>query len=135
LITNPSTIGSEPEQQTFERILSQEPYQGLKAILHKIVSDQEALWKAIKQASTYEELLGQLGYKLTLTKQIHVQDCYSRMGQPGGIKAVLPYHDIPSYSSFPTLINFDRTVTATAKGAAFFNAMFADLKRQLSTLA
>src|SRR6266404_3314531 len=42
-------------------------------------------------------LLGRLGYRLVFTKQIHVQDCYSRVGREGGIRAVLPYHEL-----FPT---------------------------------
>ena len=42
-------------------------------------------------------------------------------GSGGGIKAVLPYFDIPTHSALPTLVNFDSTVTATEKSAAFFN--------------
>lgn len=82
--------------------------------------------------NSYAEFLGRLGYRLTLTKQIHVQDAYSRVGPTGGIKAVLPYHDIPSQSSLPTLLNYDSTVTATPKSADFFNTMLAALKTQLS---
>ena len=74
-----------------------------------------------------------LGYKVTVTKQIHVADCYSRVGPAGGIKAVLPYHDIPTQSSLPTLVNFDSTVTTTPKASAFFNQLLMLLKRQLST--
>jgi hypothetical protein len=46
---------------------------------------------------------------------------------------VLPYFDIPTQSALPTLVNFDSTVTATPKSAAFFNGMLAELKRQLGT--
>jgi hypothetical protein len=76
-----------------------------------------------------------LGYRLTLTKQIHVQDAYSRLGSAGGVKAVLPYHDIPSQSSLPTLLNYDSTVTATPKSADFFDKLLAALKTQLSALS
>jgi len=76
--------------------------------------------------------LAKLGYCITLTKQIHVQDAYSRVGSAGGIKAVLQYHDIPSQSSLPTLVNYDSTVTATPKSAAFFDKMLTVLKTQLS---
>jgi hypothetical protein len=55
-----------------------------------------------------------------LTKQIHVQDAFSRIGSAGGIKAVLPYYDIPTQRSLPTLVNFDSTVTATPESAGFF---------------
>ena len=81
--------------------------------------------------NSYEELLAKLGYRVTLTKQIHVADCYSRTGREGGIRAVLPYFDIPTQSALPTLVNFDSTVTATPKSAAFFNGMLAELKRQV----
>jgi hypothetical protein len=123
---------SKTPQQTFERILSQEAFQGLKAVLDRVSPDPEALLGGVKATNSYEELLARLGYKVTLTKQIHVQDCYSRLGQAGGIKAVLPYHDVPTHSSFPTLVNYDLTLTMTPKAAAFFNELFAKLKRQLS---
>ena len=78
-----------------------------------------------------EELLARLGYRITLTKQIHIADCYSRMGAAGGIKTVLPYFDIPTQSALPTLVNLDSTITATPKSVAFFNGMLTELKRQL----
>jgi hypothetical protein len=43
----------------------------------------------------------------------------------------LPYYDIPTQSSLPTLVNLDATVTATPKSAAFFDALLLDLKKQL----
>jgi hypothetical protein len=67
-----------------------------------------------------------------LTRQIHVQDSYSRLGREGGVRVVLPYYDIPTQSSFPTLVNFDSTLTATPKGEAFLNAQLGELKKQLS---
>jgi hypothetical protein len=67
-----------------------------------------------------------------LTNQIHVQDCYHRVSQTGGIKAVLPYYDIPTQSSLPTLVNLDSTITTTPKAAGFFNQMLVALKRQLN---
>jgi hypothetical protein len=54
------------------------------------------------------------------------------VGPTGGIKAVLAYHDIPTQSSFPTLVSFDSTVTTTPKSAGFFNGMLAAFKTQLS---
>ncbi|MGO9203447.1 MAG: hypothetical protein ACLQM8_23235 [Limisphaerales bacterium] len=32
-------------------------------------------------ANTYEQLLARLGHKLVLTRQIHVQDSYTRLGR------------------------------------------------------
>lgn len=122
----------ETRRQNFERVLSREPFKGLKAILDSLTADREALFEGVNGTNSYEELLVRLGYRITLTQQIHVQDAYSRLGSAGGIKAVLSYHDIPTQSSLPTLVNLDSTVTTTPKSASFFNAMLAALKTQLS---
>jgi hypothetical protein len=121
----------ETKQQKFERILCQEPFKGLKAILDSVCRDQETLRSAVTNTNSYEELLAGLGYRVTMTKQIHVADSYSRTGPAGGIRAVLPYFDIPTQSALPTLVNFDSTVTTTPKSTAFFNRMLAELKRRL----
>ena len=118
-------------QQYFERVLSGEPFQGLKAIFDVLSPDREALFEGVYGTNSYEELLTRLGYRITLIQQIHVRDAYTRVGANGGIKAVIPYHDIPTQSSLPTLVNFDSTVTTTAKAAGFFNQTLAALKRQL----
>lgn len=123
---------TETKLQNFERVLSRETFKGLKAILDRLSPSREALCEGVNRATSYEDLLSRLGYRITLTQQIHVKDSYSRLGSAGGIKAVLPYHDIPTQSSLPTLVNFDSTVTATPKGAAFFNEMLAILKAQLN---
>jgi hypothetical protein len=131
-MTHPSpTAPAETLSQTFQRILSTEPFTGLKAILDQLSTDTEALFASVQAATSYDELLRRLGYKITLTNQIHVQDCYARVGPAGGIKAVLPYYHIPTQSSLPTLVNFDSTVTATYKSAGFFNELLAALKAQL----
>jgi hypothetical protein len=116
----------------FEQILSLEPFKGLKAILNGLSADRETLCEAVSGTSSYEDFLAKLGYRLTLTKQLHVQDCFSRMGPTGGIRAVLPYHDIPTQSSMPTILNFDSTVTTTPKSSVFFNALFGQFKKQLA---
>jgi hypothetical protein len=121
----------ETRVQRFERILCGETFKGLKAILGSLSRDPAALCDGVQGANSYEELLARLGYRITLTRQIHIADSYSRTGQAGGIRAVLPYFDIPTQSSFPMLVNFDSTVTATPKAAAFFNELLAEFKRQL----
>jgi hypothetical protein len=128
----PANTAVETTRQHFDRVLSREPFKGLKAVLDRVSTDQEALRAAVRGANSYEDLLIRLGYQITLTKQIHLQDSYSRVGAAGGIKAVLPYYDIPTQSSLPTLIHFDSTVTTTAESAAFFNQMLRVLKTQLS---
>jgi len=123
------------KQQRFERLLCREPFKGLKTILDSLCRDPAALWDAVNGTNSYEELVAKLGYRVTITKQIHVADCYSRTGTAGGIRAVLPYFDIPTQSALPTLVNFDSTVTTTPKSTAFFNGMLTELKRQLETLS
>ena len=113
-------------------MLSREPFKGLKAILDRLSPDREALCEGVHGTNSYAELLARLGYRMTLTEQIHVQDAFSRVGSAGGIKAVLPYYDIPTQRSLPTLVNLDSTVTMTPKGAEFFNEMRAALKTQLN---
>ncbi len=133
-MANPSVnTAVETRQQRFERMLSREPFKGLKAILDSVCRDREALCDEVNGTDSYETLMARLGYRLTMTKQIHVADSYSRTGSAGGIRAVLPYFDIPTQSALPTLVNFDSTLTATPKSAAFFNGMLAELKRQLVT--
>jgi len=121
----------ETTPQNFDRVLSRESFKGLKAVLDRVSSDQEALREAVRGTNSYEDLLGRLGYQITLTKQIHVQDAYSRVGPAGSIKAVLPYYDIPTQSSLPTLVNFDSTVTTTSESVDFFNQMLRALKTEL----
>ena len=133
-MANPSAnTAAETSRQRFERVLSREPFKGLKAILDSLCRGRESLCDEVNAAHSFEELLAKLGYRLTLTRQIHVADSYSRTGTAGGIRAVLPYFDIPTQSALPTLVNFDSTVTATPKSAAFFDGMLAELKRQLSS--
>ena len=85
-----ASTGHETKQQKFETIVSREVFTGLKAILDSLSPNRDALSAAVSGTNSYEELLGRLGYRLAFTKQIHVQDCYSRVGRDGGIRAVLP---------------------------------------------
>jgi len=126
------SVVSDTQLRTFESVLSREPFTGLKAILDTLTRDREALREGVHGTKSFEELLARLGYRINLIHQIHVQDAYSRLGPAGGIKAVLPYHDIPTKSSMPTLVNFDSTVTATPQSVGFFNKMLAALRTQLS---
>ena len=133
--TPTATTGLETRQQKFESIVSREIFTGLKAILDSLSPNRDALSAAVSGANSYEELLGRLGYRLVFTKQIHVQDCYSRVGRDGGIRAVLPYHDVPTQSSLPTLVNLDSTVTTTPKSVTFFNDLLVKLRAQLNNPA
>lgn len=86
---------------------------------------------AVDTTNSYPDFLSKLGYRVVLTEQIHVQDCYSRLGPAGGIRAVLPHHDMETYSTLVTLVNFNSTVTTTPKSVGFFSARLAELKTQL----
>jgi len=130
---SPANTVVETREQRCERMLCQDRFKGLKAILDSVSRDRGAVCEGVEGARTYEDLLGRLGYRVAVTKQIHVADSYSRTGPAGGIRAVLPYFDIPTQSALPTLVNFDSTVTVTPKSAAFFNGLLAELKRQLGT--
>lgn len=120
------------EPQEFLEILAREQFAGLKAILVNLGSEPGILNKAIQSTRTYQDLLQRVGYQLILTNQIHIQDCYSRVGPAGGIKAVLPYYDIPTQGSLPTLVNFDATITTTPKSVAFFDKMLVALRLELA---
>ena len=128
-VVNPA---AQTEPQQLLEILARGQFDGLKAILLSLGSEPGVLNKAIQSTRSYRDLLQRVGYQLTLTNQIHIQDCYSRLGVAGGIKAVLPYYDIPTQGSLPTLVNFDATITTTPKSVAFFDKMLVALRSELT---
>jgi hypothetical protein len=122
---------AETEPQQFGRILSRDQFKPLKAILDELRRDSAAMRGAIVTTNSYPNFLGKLGYRVVLVPQIHEQDCYSRLGPDGGIRAVLPHHDMATYSTLVTLVNFDSTVTTTQKSVDFFSDQLAEFKTQL----
>ena len=122
---------SETVQQQFDRILSRDQFKTLKAILDQLQMDVTAMHAAIVTTNSYQNFLSKLGYRVILLPQIHEQDCYSRLGPAGGIRAVLPVHDIATYSTLMTLVNYDSTVTTTAKSVDFYDNRLAEFKTQL----
>jgi len=123
--------GSETEQQHFDRILSRDQFKPLKAIFNELRMDNSVMRSAIVTTNSYPNFLGKLGYRVVLVKQIHEQDCYSRLGPAGGIRAVLPHHDTATYSTLVTLVNFDSTLTTTSKSVDFYDNQLAEFKTQL----
>jgi hypothetical protein len=121
----------ETEQHLFDRILSQAEFKPLKAVLNELHIDQAVMRGAIVTTNCYTNFLGKLGYRVVLVKQIHEQDCYSRLGPAGGIRAVLPVHDIATYSTLVTLVNFDSTLTTTPKSIDFYDRQLAGFKTLL----
>jgi hypothetical protein len=75
--------------------------------------------------------LSKLNYRIILLPRIHGQDCYSRLGRAGGIRAVLPVHDIATNGTLMTPVNYDSTATTTAKSVDFHDQRLAEFKTQL----
>lgn len=129
-MATPSTHIDREKRQRFEHVLSLEPFTGLKAILLCLSSDRQTVCEAVDGTNSYDELLAKLGFSHRVIRQIHVQDAFSRVGAAGGVKSVLPYYDVPTQRSLPTLVNFDFTVTSTLESAGFFNDLLTALKAQ-----
>ena len=122
---------SETEQQRFERILSRDQFKPLKAVFDNLGMAVPVMREAIITTNSYQMFLGKLGYRVILVPQIHEQDCYSRLGPAGGIRAVLPVHDMATYSTLVTLVNFDSTLTTTPKSVDYYDDQLAEFKSQL----
>ena len=121
----------ETEQQRFERILARSQFKPLKDVFANLGIEFPLLQGALITTNSYQMFLGKLGYRVIVVKQIHEQDCYSRLGPKGGIRAVLPIHDMATYSTLVTLVNFDSTLTTTAKSVDFYDDQLAEFKTQL----
>lgn len=121
----------ETETQRFERILARAEFKPLKAILDHLQADALTKGAAISTTNSYQLFLGKLGYRVIVVNQIHEQDCYSRLGPAGGIRAVLPLHDTATYSTMVTLVNYDSSLTTTANSLDYYDHQLADFKTQL----
>ena len=124
-------VVDETDEQRFNRILSRAEFKNLKAVLTQLNAADQLMNAALITTNCYQMFLGKLGYRVDVVKQIHEQDCYWRLGQAGGIRAVLSVHDTVTYSTLVTLVNFDATVTTTSKAIDFYDQQLADFKTQL----
>ena len=122
---------NETEQQRFERILLRDQFKPLKAVFDNLGMAVPALQAAIITTNSYQMFLAKLGYRVVVVKQIHEQDCYTRLGPAGGIRAVVPLHDMATYSTLVTLVNFDSTVTTTTKSIDYYDNQLAGFKTDL----
>jgi hypothetical protein len=122
---------SEAEQQWFERILVRPQFKPLKAVFDNLGIALSFMHAAIITTNSYQMFLGKIGYRVVLVKHIHENDCYTRLGPNGGIRAVLPVHDMATYSTMVTLVNYDSTVTTTSNSIDFYDQQLADFKVQL----
>jgi hypothetical protein len=125
----PSVV--ETEEQRFERVLLRAEFKTLKAVLDNLGKGSAAMNAALITTNSYQMFLGKLGYRTDIVKQIHESDCYARLGPKGGIRAVLPVHDIATYSTLVTLVNFDSTVTTTTKSIDYYDHQLAEFKTRL----
>lgn len=125
------SVNSETEPQRFDRVLSRAEFKPLKAVFDNLGKHSTAMIAALITTNSYPTFLGKLGYRLVIEKQIHENDCYSRLGPQGGIRAVLPVHDTATYSTMVTLVNFDSTVTTTPKSVDYYDDQLAEFKTQL----
>src|SRR4051794_17578162 len=92
-------VAEETDEQRFNRILSRPQFKTLKAVLDNLHIAVPVMNGALITTNSYQMFLGKVGYRLVLVKQIHENDCYSRLGPAGGIRAVLPVHDMATYST------------------------------------
>lgn len=129
--TAAAPIAVETEPQRFSRILSWPQLKPLKDVLDKLGVDVPVLHAAIVATNSYQMFLGKIGYRLDVVKQIHENDCYTRLGPKGGIRAVLPLHDPATYSTMVTLVNFDSSVATTPNSVEFYDRQLAEFKTLL----
>jgi hypothetical protein len=121
----------ETEPQRFERILARAEFKPLKAVFDHLGADSAVKIAALITTNTYQMFLGKLGFRVEVVKQIHEQDCYSRLGPAGGIRAVVPLHDTATYSTLVTLVNYNATITTTQKAVDYYDDQLAEFKIQL----
>ena len=130
-LSNGESPASETKPQRFERILARDHFKPLRAVLDNLGKAVPLMHAALVTTNSYQMFLGKLGYRVILVPQIHEQDCYSRLGPAGGIRAVLPVHDMATYSTLVTLVNFDSTVTTTPKSIDYYCEQLSKFKTQL----
>lgn len=125
------TSALESGESRFERILLRTEFKPLKAVFDNLAISVAVMHAAIVTTNSYQLFLGKLGYRVVVVPQIHENDCYSRLGPKGGIRAVLPIHDTATYSTMVTLVNYDSTLTTTANSIDFYDQQLAEFKVQL----
>ena len=122
---------SETEHQRFERILLRHEFKPLKGVFDNLGIAVPLMLGAVITTNTYQMFLSKIGYRVIVVPHIHENDCYSRLGRKGGIRAVLPVHDTDTYSTLVTLVNFDSTVTTTANSIEYYDDQLSEFKTQL----
>jgi hypothetical protein len=127
----PPAPDKETEPQRFDRILARAEFKSLKAVLDPLGKDTPTMNAALITTNAYPMFLGKLGFRVIVEKQLHEQDCYTRLGPAGGIRAVIPLHNTATYSTLVTLVNYDSSVTTTQKSLDYYDDQLAEFKTQL----
>jgi hypothetical protein len=133
-IAKPSTAPppiAETDPNRFDRILLRAEFKPLKAVFNHLGKDSPTMVAALITTNSYQMFLGKLGYRMNVVKQIHEQDCYSRLGPAGGIRAVVPLYETASYSTLVTLLNYDSSVTTTPNSIDYYDDQLAAFKVQM----
>lgn len=128
---NSAPVAVETDEQRFARILQRPQFKPLKDVLDKLEARAAAMHAAILTTNSYQMFLGKIGYRVEVVKQIHENDCYARLGPKGGIRAVLPLHDIATYSTMITLVNFNSSLTTTPNSVDYYDRQLTEFKIQL----
>ena len=117
--------------QRFDRVLARVDFQALKAVIDHLQLDSGLMHTALVTTNSYPMFLGKLGFRMEVVKQLHEQDCYTRLGPKGGIRAVIPLHDTATYSTMVTLVNYNTSVTTTQKSVDYYDEQLTEFKIQL----
>ena len=125
----PATV--ETDEQRFGRILQRPQLKPLKDVLDQLGVRVAVMLEAILTTNSYQMFLGKIGYRVEVVKQIHENDCYARLGPKGGIRAVLPLHDIATYSTMVTLVNYNSSLTTTPNSVDYYDRQLAEFKVQI----
>jgi hypothetical protein len=124
-------VAVENDEERFTRLLLRPQFKPIKDVLDNLGVEPAALHGALVTSNSYAMFLSKSGFRLEVVKQIHENDCYTRLGRAGGIRAVLPLHDSATYSTMVTLVNFDSSVTTTPNSVDFYDHLLAEFKSQL----
>jgi hypothetical protein len=129
-ITAPPPI-AETDPIRFDRILARPEFKPLKEVFDHLGVESATMIAALITTNSYQMFLGKLGYRVNVVQQIHEQDCYARLGPAGGIRAVVPLHDMATYSTLVTLVNYDSTVSTTPNSVDYYDEQLAAFKVQM----
>jgi hypothetical protein len=121
----------ESDSQRFDRVLARAEFKPLKAVIEQLRLESALMCAALITTNSYQMFLGKLGYRVEVVKQLHEQDCYTRLGPKGGVRAVVPLHDTATYSTMVTLVNLNRSVTTTSNSVDFYDRQLAAFKTQI----